>query len=143
MDYKESWAPKNWCLKTVVLEKTLESPLDSKEIQPVHPKGDHSWVFIVRTDAGAEAPILWPPDVKYWLIWKDPDTGKDRRREENFMIWKEKLSKFQRLGIIFSVNFDLHIIYKLITNFQCWRLLCHFSVILNNFNIIMDILNNT
>ena len=76
LDYKESWAPTNWCFWTVVLEKTLESPLDCKEIQPVHPKGDQSWVFIGRTDE-AETPVLWPPDVKSWLIWKDPDAGKD------------------------------------------------------------------
>ena len=77
LDYKESWAPKNWCLWTVVLEKTLESPLDCKEIQPVHPKGDQSWIFIRRTDAEAETPIFWPPDVKKWLIWKDSDAGED------------------------------------------------------------------
>ena len=80
--YKESWAPKNWCFWTVVLEKILESPLDCKEIQPVHPKGDQSWVFIGGTDAEAETLILWPPDVKSWLIWKDPDAGKDWGREE-------------------------------------------------------------
>ena len=73
LDYKESWALKNWCFWTVVLQKTLENPLKCKEIQPVHPKGDQSWVFIGRTDVEAEAPILWPPDVKIWLIWKDPD----------------------------------------------------------------------
>ena len=78
--YKESWAPKNWCFWTVVLEETLESPWDSKEIQPVHPKADQSWVFIGRTDA--ETPVLWPPAAKNWLIWKDPDAGKDWRREE-------------------------------------------------------------
>ena len=83
LDYKESLAPKNWCFWTVVLEKTLESPLDCKEIQPVHPKGDQSWIFSGRTDTEAEAPILWPPDVKKWLLWKDPDAGKDWR-------WKEK-----------------------------------------------------
>ena len=82
LDCEESWAPKNWCFWTVVLEKTLESPLGCKEIQPVHPKGDQSWVFIGRTDAEAEAPILWPPDVKSWLIWKDPDAGKDWGQEE-------------------------------------------------------------
>ena len=79
---KESWAPKNWCLWTMVLEKTLESPLDCKEIQPVHPKGNKSWIFIGKTDAEAETPIFWPPDVKNWLIWKDPDAGKDWRQEE-------------------------------------------------------------
>ena len=82
LDYKESWGLKNSCLWTVVLEKTLESPLDIKEIQPVHPKGYQSWVFIGRTDAEAETPILWPPDVKNWLIGKDPDSGKDWRQEE-------------------------------------------------------------
>ena len=82
LSYKESWAPKNWCFWTVVLEKTLESPLDSKEIQPVHPKGNQSWIFIGRTDAKAETLILWPPNAKNWLIGKDPDDGKDWRQEE-------------------------------------------------------------
>ena len=82
LDPKESWALKNWCFWTVVLEKTLESPLDCKEIQPVHPKGDQSWVFIGSSDVEAETPILWPPDAKNWLIWKDPDVGKDWRQEE-------------------------------------------------------------
>ena len=76
-DYKESWVQKNWCFWTVVLEKTLASPLDCKEIQPVHPKADQSWVFIGRTDVEAETQILWPPDAKSWRIWKDPDAGKD------------------------------------------------------------------
>ena len=76
LDYKENWAPKNWCFWTVV-EKTLESPLDCKEISPVHPKVNQSWIFIGRTDAEAEAPILWSPDAKSWLIWKDPDAGRD------------------------------------------------------------------
>ena len=82
LDYKESWALKKWCFWTVVLEKTLESPLDCKENQPVHLKGYQSWVFIGRTDIETEAPILWPPDVKNWLIGKDPDAGKDWRWEE-------------------------------------------------------------
>ena len=82
LDYKESWAPKNWCFWTVVLAKTLESPLDCKEIQPVHPKGDQSWVYIGRTDVEGETPILWPPDVKNWLIGKDPDAGRDWGQEE-------------------------------------------------------------
>ena len=82
LDYKESWALKNWCFWTVVLEKNLKSPLDCKEIQPVHPKGDQFWVFIGRTDAEAETPIIWPPHAKSWLIGKDPDTGKDWRQEE-------------------------------------------------------------
>ena len=82
LDYKESWEPKNWCFWTVVLEKTLDGPLDCKEIQPVHPKRNQSWIFIGRTDAVAETLILWPPNVKNWLIWKDPDAGKDWRQEE-------------------------------------------------------------
>ena len=82
LDHKEGWALKNWCFWAVVLEKTLDSPLDSKEIQPVHPKGNQSLVFIGRTDAEAEAPILWPPDVKIWLTGKDPDAREDWRQEE-------------------------------------------------------------
>ena len=82
LDYKTGWAPNNRCFWTVVLEKTLESPLDCKKIQPVHPKGDQSWVLIGRTDVEAETPILWPPDEKSWLIWKDPDAGKDWGQEE-------------------------------------------------------------
>ena len=77
LDCKESWVPKDWCFWTVVLEKTPERPLDCKEIQPVHPKGDQSWVFIGRTDVEAETPILWPPDAKGWLIWEDPNAGRD------------------------------------------------------------------
>ena len=77
LDCEESWVLKNWCFWSLVLEKTLESPLDCKEIQPVHPKGDQSWVFIGRTDAEPETPIFWPPDAKSWLIWKDPDAGRD------------------------------------------------------------------
>ena len=80
--YKESWVPKNQCFWTVVLEKTLESPLDCKDIQSVHPKGNQSWTFIGRTDVKAETPILWPPDGKNWLIGKDPDAGRDWRQEE-------------------------------------------------------------
>ena len=82
LDHIESWALKNWCFWTLVTEKTLESPLDCKEIQLVNPKGKQSWIFIGRTDAEAETPILWPPDAKNWLIWKDPDAGKDWRWEE-------------------------------------------------------------
>ena len=89
LDHKESWPPNNWCFWTEVLEKTLESPLDCKEIQPVHPKGNQSWIFIKRTDAEAVALILWPPDVKNWLIWKDPDAGKHWRQEEKEMTENE------------------------------------------------------
>ena len=82
LDSKERWALKNWCFWSMVFEKTLESPLDCKEIQPVHPKGHQSWVFIVRTDVEDETLILWPPNVKNWLIWKDPDAGKDWVQEQ-------------------------------------------------------------
>ena len=82
LDHKEGWVPKNWCVWTVVLEKTLESPLDCKEVKLVSPKGNQSWIVIGRTDVEAETPILCPPDAKNWLIRKDPDTGKDWRREE-------------------------------------------------------------
>ena len=82
LDCEESWVPKNWCFWTLVLEKTLENPLECQEIQPVRPKGDQSWVFTGRTNTEAETPILWPPDVKSWLIWKDPDAGKDWGQEE-------------------------------------------------------------
>ena len=85
LDYKESWALENWCFWTVMLEKILESPLDTKEMQRVPPKGNQSWIFIGRTDVEAETPILWPPDVKNWLIWKDPDAGKDWGQEEKGM----------------------------------------------------------
>ena len=104
LNHKEGWAPKNWCFWTVVLEKTLESPLDCKEIQPVHPQGDQSWVFIARTVAEAETPILWLPDVKSQLIRKDPDAGEDWRREEKgiredeiagWHHWLMSLSKLQ------------------------------------------------
>ena len=89
LDHKESLALKNWCFWTVVLEKILESPLDSKEIQPAHPKGDQSWLFIGRTDAEAETPILWPPDAKNWLTGGDSDAGKDQRQEEKGMTENE------------------------------------------------------
>ena len=101
LDYKESWAPKNWCFWIVVLDKTLESPSDSKKIKPVNPKGNQSWIFIGRTDAEAETPVLWPPDVKNWPTGKDPDSGKDWRQEEKGMTedeiigWHHRLSKHE------------------------------------------------
>ena len=98
LDYKENWAPKNWCFWTMVLERTLESPLDCKEIQPVHPKGDQSWVFIGRTDVEAETPVLWPPDAKSQLIWKDPDVGKDWGQEEKGMTEDEMVGWHHRLS---------------------------------------------
>ena len=97
LDYKESCALKNWCFWTVVLEKNLESPLDCKEIQPVHPKGDQSWVFIGRTDAEAETPIVWPPDTKSWLIGKDPCAGKDWGQEEKGTIEDEMVGLHHQL----------------------------------------------
>ena len=104
LGYKESWAPKNWCFWTVVLEKTLEIPLDCKEIQPVHPKGNQSWIFTGRTDVKAKTPILWPPDVKNWLIWKDPDAGKDWRQEQKGMTKDEMVGWYHQLN---GHDFDL------------------------------------
>ena len=98
LDYKESWALKNWCFWTVVLEKTLDSPLDCKEIQPVHSEGNQSWIFIGRTDGEAKTPILWSPDAKNWLIGKDPDAGKDWRREEKGMAEDEMVGWHHRLN---------------------------------------------
>ena len=98
LNYKESWVPENWCFWTVVLEKILESPLDCKEIQPGHPKGDQVWVFIGRTDVEAETPILWPPDVKSWLIWKVPAAGKDWRQEEKGTTEEETVGWHHRLN---------------------------------------------
>ena len=98
LDYEESWVPKNWRFWPVVLEKTLESPLDCKEIQPVHPEGNQSWIFIGRTDAKAETPILWPPDAKNWLIGKDPDAGTDWRQEEKGTTEDEMVGWHHRLN---------------------------------------------
>ena len=109
LDDTESWALKNWCFWSVVLEKTLESPLDCKEIQLVHPKGHQSWVFIGRTDAEAETPVLWPPDGKSWLIRKDPDAGKDWGREEKGTTEDEMLD-----GIINSMDMGLGRLWELV-----------------------------
>jgi len=112
MDYKESWMPNNWCFWIVVLQKTLESPLDCKEIQLVHPKGDQSWVFIGRTDADTETPILWPPDVKNWLIWKDSDARKDWGQEEKettedeMVGWHHWLNGHESLGKLQELVMD-------------------------------------
>ena len=98
LDCEESWAPKNWCFWTVVLEKTLESPLDCKDILPAHPKEDQSWMFIGRTDVEAETPIVCLPDAKSWLIWKDPDAGKDWGQEEKGMTEEEMVGWCNRLN---------------------------------------------
>ena len=98
LDDKESWVPKNWCFWTVVLEKTFESPLDNKEIQLVHPKGDQSWVFIGRTDAEVETPIFWPLDAKNWLFLKDRDSRKDWRQEEKGMTEHEMVGWHHQLN---------------------------------------------
>ena len=98
LDYKESWAPNNRCFWTVVLEKTLESPLDCKEMKPVHPKGNQSWIFIGRTDVEVETPILWPPDAKSWLIWKDLASGKDWGQEEKGTTEDEMVGWHHRLN---------------------------------------------
>ena len=101
-DHKESWVPKNWCFWTVVLDKTLESPLDSKEIQPVNPKGNQSWIFIGRAVAKAETPIVWPPDGKNLLVWKNPDTGKiedGRRRGWQGMRWLDGITDLMDMSL--------------------------------------------
>ena len=120
LDYKENLAPKNWCFWTVVLEKTLESPLDCKEIQPVHPKGDQSSVFIGRTDAEAETPKLWPPDTKSWLIGKDHDAGKDWGQEEKGTTEDEIVGWHHRLK-----DMGLGGLRELVMDREAWHAVVH------------------
>ena len=155
LDYKESWVLKNWCFWTVVLKKTLESSLACKEIHPVHPKGDQSWIFIGRTGAEAETPIFWSPDVKNWLIGKDPDAGKDWRWEEKddrglsgwmasptwwTWIWVSSRSwwwtgkpgvlqsmAFQRVGHIWTTELNWNIFECLHIWMNKYKLLCMFT----------------
>ena len=120
MYYKESWVLKNWCFCSMVLEKTLESLLDCMEIQSVHPKGNQSWIFIGRTDAKAETLILWPPDVKNWLIWKDPDAGKDWRWEEKGTTGDEMVDSITDL-----TDMNLNKLRDLVIDREAWRAAVH------------------
>ena len=118
LGHKKSWVPKNWCFSTVVLGKTLESPLDIKEIKPVHPKGNQSWIFIGRTDA--EAPIVWPRDAKNWLLGKDPDAGKDWRREEEGTTEDEMVGWHHQLN-----EHELSKLWEIVKDREAWHAAVH------------------
>ena len=120
LDHKQGWALNKWCFWTVVLEKTLKSPLDCTEIKPVNPKGNQSWIFIGRADADAEAPILWPPDATSRLIWKDPDAGKDWRQEEKGTTEDEIVGWHHRLN-----DMSLSKLQEMVKNREAWHAAVH------------------